>query len=316
MTRTRFLILSVGPLLLIGGAYALSHPLATREQRAFDERLEVAEERAHRDHSDEADELSGACSRACEELKSRLPAKFAAIVHVPFVLAGDFSEAELDGLYRDTIQPVTEALWRCYFDRRPDRPVVIVALKNEPTYRKAALALDGYPATGYAGYTQRSQRRVVFNAATGTGTLMHELAHVLASFDFPDMPEWFDEGLASLHEEAVFSPDRLTLTGATNWRIGQLAGALRTGELPELEVVLRSHSFRGEGEGLNYAVVRGLCLYLQERGILSHFYRKFRAGVGSDPSGLQTLRELLGAGSVRDIDADFRKWIARQPAVR
>jgi hypothetical protein len=279
----------------------------------FAARVAQAETRTARYRASEQESLSKACAIAADGLRDRLPAGFSTIVRPPFVIAGDRPEPALEILYQTAIQPVTEALWRSYFDQRPDRPVMIVALNNEKSYRLAAWSLDGYEPTAYAGYTQRGQRRIVLNAGTGSGTLTHELSHVLALFDFPEMPEWFDEGLAALHEEAEFSSDGLTLVGQSNWRFQLLRDALAAGELPPLATVIRTRSFRGEGENLNYALVRSFCLYLQERGLLTHFYRKFRSSVEDDPSGLLTLCELLGVRNDREIDRAFRQWVADQP---
>lgn len=313
MTIQRLLVLALGPPLLIGGAYALSHPGANRQQVEFAARVEQAETRTARYRASEHESLTRACSMAAEDLRGQLPEECAIVVHPPFVIAGDTTESELDRLYATAVQPVTEALWRSYFDRRPERPVLIVALKNETSYRQVARNLDGYEPSAYAGYTQRGQRRIVLNAATGAGTLTHELSHVLALFDFPEMPEWFDEGLAALHEEAEFSSDGLTLVGRANWRSRLLREALSRGELPPLAKVIRTRSFRGEGENLNYALVRSFCLYLQERGLLGDFYRKFRTAVDDDPSGLLTLCELLGVSTPAEVDRDFRAWLAKQP---
>jgi hypothetical protein len=236
-------------------------------------------------------------------------------VRVPFVLAGNLEESDLEQVYERTIRPVSRALWRCYFDRVPDQPVTLVLMKDETGYRQAARSLDGYEPHAYAGYTQRSERRVVLNISSGEGTLAHELCHLLALFDFPDMPEWFDEGLAALHEDASFSPDGLVLTGSANWRHRLLADALRSDDFPELQSLVRTQSFRGEGENLNYAYVRSFCLYLQERGLLTHFYRKFRLAVRNDPSGLNTLCELFGVDEGHEIDQEFKAWIrGHQPA--
>lgn len=311
MTIVRLVVLTVGPLLLVGGAYALSYSGPHRAQAELAARLDEAESRAALARADRQATLDEACQEAAVQLRARLPEGYGLIVREPFVIAGDVSEAELDRLHRATIQPVTEALWRGYFDRRPDQPVTVVALSNEKAYRQAAWDLDGYEPSAYAGYTQRGLRRLVVNLTTGTGTLTHELSHVLAYFDFPDMPEWFDEGLAALHEEAGFSSDGLTLAGTANWRNRLVRAALEARELPTLATLIKTRSFRGEGENLNYAFVRCFCLYLQERGLLSHFYRKFRSRIGEDPTGLQTLRELLGVASDAEIDRDFRTWAAK-----
>jgi len=314
LTFTRLLALTAGPPVLVGAAYALSFPSPHGDHAEHVRHVARVDVSAGRARADEKSALAKACATAAGELAQNLPANCRVIVRPPFVLAGDLAGEELDRLHREAVRPVTAALWRSFFDRQPDEPVTIVVLRDEASYHTAALSLDGYEPLAYAGYTQRGKRRIVCNLATGRGTLTHELAHVLASFDFPDMPEWFDEGLAALHEDASFSSDRLTLTGIGNWRSRLLESALRHGELPALETVIRSPAFRDEGEGLNYAVVRGLCHYLQDRGLLSHFYRKFRGAVHNDPGGIATLCELLDMPTIDEIDSAFREWVLRNDA--
>ncbi|MFN0054678.1 MAG: hypothetical protein ACKV0T_21100 [Planctomycetales bacterium] len=312
MTRKRLLVLSLGPPLLIGGAYTLSQPWGERTSVAAGVQGPTSPTRDPEDREPSPGTTRETLSAAAA-LRGKLPSAFETIVRPPFVLAGDLSEAELDRLYRDHVQPVTEALWRAYFDQRPNRTVSIIALSNEATFREVARTLDGYETSAYAGYTQRGAMRIVVNLETGTGTLAHELAHVLAVFDFPGMPEWFDEGLAALHEESQFSADRLTLEGTSNWRCQLLRDALRSGEIPSLADVLQSRSIRGDSERLNYAVVRSVCLYLQERGVLSHYYRKLRAAAATDRTGVATLCELLGATSLEQVDEEFQSWIGGGP---
>ena len=310
MTLTRRLILTLGPPVMIGAVYALCFPAPARERTAAIVELFEAEVRAARELAGQDEAMTDACTASARELLPGLPSGCRLIIRPPFIIAGDVSEADLDRLYRETVLPVTSALWRSFFDHKPDKPVMIVALSSQSSYGAAAAELDGYEPLAYAGYTQRGQRRIVVNLSTGQGTLAHELAHMLALFDFPEMPEWFDEGLAALHEEALFTDDGLTLVGTSNWRSRFLREALEHNQLPPLASVIRNPAFRGEGEGLNYAMVRCFCHYLQERKLLSHFYRKFRAGASLDPTGITTLCELLGAASIDDVDRDFRAWIA------
>ncbi|HEY3969714.1 MAG TPA: hypothetical protein VGM05_34530 [Planctomycetaceae bacterium] len=313
MTRFRFVVLSLGPPAILAAAYALCFPAAGREQATQTALLVEAETRAALARSGRQDALGEACAAAARDVLSSLPPSMRIVIRPPFVIAGDLPETDLERLYEEAVLPVTRGLWRSYFDRRPDAPVTIVALGSEAGFATAAAELDGYESSAYAGYTQRGKRRIVVNLSTGRGTLAHELSHMLALFDFPDMPEWFDEGLASLHEEAVFSDDGLTLIGVSNWRSRLLHDALSRHQLPALEAVIRNPAFRGEGEGLNYALVRGFCHYLQERGLLSHFYRKFRDSVHDDPGGIVTLCELLNVATMSDVDRQFRDWLALSP---
>ncbi len=313
MTRFRFVVLSLGPPAILAAAYALCFPAAGREQATQTALLVDAETRAALARSGRQDGLGEACAEAARDVLSNLPSSTRIVIRPPFIIAGDLPEADLERLYDEAVLPVTRGLWRSYFDRRPDAPVTIVALSSEAGFATAAAELDGYESSAYAGYTQRGKRRIVVNLATGRGTLAHELSHMLALFDFPDMPEWFDEGLASLHEDAIFSDDGLTLIGVSNWRSRLLHDALGRNQLPALEAVIRNPAFRGEGEGLNYALVRGFCHFLQERGLLSHFYRKFRDGVQDDPSGIVTLCELLNVATMSEVDRQFHDWLALSP---
>ena len=315
MTLLRLGFLTLGPLVLVAGAYALTVGPSASDNRAaaaFAQQMDEAEARAVKARANEQVILQEACTQASQELLARLPSDCRSVVHVPFVLAGDMTSAELETAYRDVVLPVSNALMRSYFDRRPDQPILLVLLKSETSFHTAAQQLDGYVPRAYSGYYHRAERRVVANLEMGQGTLAHELTHALAQFDFPRMPEWFDEGLAALHEETEFTPDGLQLVGVVNWRLKLIPEALSAGKLPPLDTLIRTQSFRGEGEGLNYAVVRAFCRYLQDRGLLCHFYRKFKAHVHDDPSGLSTLCELLGKQSCTEVDEGFRNWIREQ----
>lgn len=292
-------------------AYAATTYQADPHQAAFVARVAAADARTATSRAANDAALHDACGLVAGELRPKLPEAWRVVVREPFVIASDLGFAEVDRIHRDAIVPVTSALWRCYFDRRPDKPITLVLLGDEAAYQEAAMKLDRYEPIAYAGYYQRSERRIVLNLASGYGTLTHELCHALAQFDFPELPEWLDEGLAALHEETQFSDDRLQLIGLANWRCKLLPVAIQSGELPSLHQVINRHSFRGEGEGLNYALVRSFCRYLQHRGLLTHYYRKFRAAHHADPSGLHTLCEVLGVSTCDEIDASFRAWITQ-----
>jgi hypothetical protein len=197
-----------------------------------------------------------------------------------------------------------------YFDAVPDQPIAVLLFAGEESYRRHAEVLDGRQRPNYAGYYERSERRVVVNIATGNGTLAHELTHALAHFDFPAMPEWFDEGLASLAEQSEFSEDGLRLAGVSNWRLNYLQPALKRGQLRSVDSLIADGHVRPGQEAVDYAHARYLCLYLQERNLLAPYYRKFRANAGRDRAGLWTLCQLLGTDSLDTFDQQFREWAA------
>jgi hypothetical protein len=126
------------------------------------------------------------------------------------------------------------------------------------------------------------------------------------------MPEWFDEGLASLHEHSKFSDDGRRLIGLSNWRMHYLLEARRRGTLRSLESLILTDTVRGDQEAADYAHARYFCLYLQEQDLLGPFYRKFRANAAADPTGLRTLCELFETDSPAEIDIDFGRWVLEQ----
>jgi hypothetical protein len=320
----RLLVLFFGPPVIVGLAYVVARPDVSRRDSSEPFPLaaavapaNTAEQPAKKPSpasainiGDAADpSLVDACQRKREVLTGRLGREFSSIVHVPFVILGDVSPTDLERHYRETIAPTERALSIAYFDRPPGEPVSIILLSGDEAYQACAERLDGQKRAAFAGYYERSDHRIVINAATGEGTIAHELTHALGHFDFPDMPEWFDEGLGSLHEEARFSDDGLRIIGLKNWRIRYLLAALKQGTLRPLELLIGEARVRPNQQAIDYAHARFFCLFLQERGLLEPFYRKFRPAVASDPTGLRTLHALFNVNDLASIDEQFRTWV-------
>nr|WP_068891155.1 hypothetical protein [Pedobacter panaciterrae] len=68
------------------------------------------------------------------------------------------------------------------------------------------------------GYSSPEDNTIIawIPASDMIGTLKHELIHVLIKSTFNFIPQWFEEGLASLYEESQFSEQMLV--GKKNWR--------------------------------------------------------------------------------------------------
>ena len=54
-----------------------------------------------------------------------------------------------------------------------------------------------------------------------------------------------------------------------------------------------------------------LPIFLQEQQLLEPFYRKLRSRAEIDPTGWDTLREIVTVGSDSDLDTDFRRWVVK-----
>ncbi len=305
MKLTRKQILTVGPVLLVATCYAIAAPSRSQSSQAA---VSIIDDAATEDR-DPQEPLTVRCAAAAKSLQDRLVANWKFIVREPFVLGGDLTEKELDASYQQTIAPTVRALAVSYFSNPPRHPTIILLCSSDERFRECNVQLDDQDRSQYSGLYSRKHRRVVVNVASGEGTLAHELTHALAHADFPAMPEWFDEGLASLHEECEFSLDGLHLIGNDNWRNEVAQDALTRGELRLLEDITSKRFGSRDRAHVDYAHVRSMCLYLQERGLLEPFYRTCRANAANDPTGLRSLCQVADVTDPKAFDDAFHAWL-------
>jgi hypothetical protein len=226
----------------------------------------------------------------------------------PFVIAGDGTQAQL-ARYRDgTVIAATRALQATYFEKHPPEPVLILLFEKAEPYKRLAKEWFGDDEVPHFGFFRRADRVMLMNVGTGTGTLVHEMVHALMAPDFPDVPDWFNEGFASLYEQCSLGTD--TITGHENWRLPDLQVAIRRNKLrPLSEMIEDEHFYADERVGINYAQARYLMFYLQKKGLLRDYYRKFRDGVKDDPTGIKTLKQVLKTEDLDAFDKSWRKWV-------
>lgn len=240
-------------------------------------------------------------------LKPKVPAGFTVIVQPPFVVAGDQHPNEVERRANDTVKWAVVRLKRDFFARDPKDILDVWLFKDDASYRKHAKELFGdEPDTPY-GYYSEAHKALVMNIGTGGGTLVHEIVHPFMSANFPQCPAWFNEGMGSLYEQAGDRGGHIC--GRTNWRLAGLQEAIAQGGLPsfqQLTAMTEQQFYRGD-RGTNYAQSRYLCYYLQEKGLLTRYYKEFVANAKSDPSGYKTLTSVLGE---QDMAAFQKRWEA------
>jgi len=255
--------------------------------------------------------LDAACQRRGDRIAARLGNGCRHVVRTPFVIAGDLTTKELQEWHDGTIEPAAHALWKNYFETRPDEPIVVLLFDREESYNHYARTLFGDEGISVFGYYKPRQRTLVMNISTGGGTLLHELTHALADFDFPNIPDWFNEGLASLHEQARLANDPPRIQGLINWRLPVLRDAIRRDRLRSLKSLIAADDFRGADEGVNYAQARYFCLYMQEQGVLGDYYQAFHDHRAADPTGAQAVSEVFRDQSWQQLEKNFCQWVAR-----
>lgn len=228
----------------------------------------------------------------------------------PFVVIGDGSEEEL-ARSSSTVRWAADKLERDFFDKRPSKILDVYLFSEASSYERGVRALTGEsPSTPYGFYSRR-HGGLFMNIATGGGTLVHEIVHPYVEADFPNAPPWLNEGLGSLFEQSAEVDGRIV--GRTNWRLAGLQRAIQRDELPSFEKLthLDDTAFYGDDSGVNYAQARYLLYFLQERGVLVDFYRRFRAARAKDPSGYATLVATLGDVDMDEFKDDWQRYVAR-----
>jgi len=316
VSRLRLLVLILGPLPIVAASMALSG--WARSSGPSDVHFNDISGEPSAGHDFETIEgdsqppsdLREPCQNAAALLKHALGPECRLIVRPPFIIAGDLEPAELDRWNRETIAPAARAMAHCYFRSTPDEPITVLLFRGEESYNHYAHKLFGESGISIYGYYKPRRRTLLMNIGTGGGTLVHELTHALIDFDFPQAPDWFNEGLASLHEQCRFREDSSGpwIEGLENWRLAGLQKSIRSGNLQRLSSMIERPDFHGRMEGVNYAQARYLCLYLQCRGLLRPFYTAFRKNQATDPSGLKTLAALFPAETWQNIDKEFQAW--------
>lgn len=229
---------------------------------------------------------------------------FHVVIEAPFVVVTDEGGAALTRRV-NFVKWTTGLIEKDFFAKRPDKLIEIWLFKNERTYRKGAKKyFNDEPDTPF-GYYSSEDDALIMNIGPGAGTLSHELVHPYMEANFPAVPAWFNEGLASLYEQPREREGHMW--GTTNWRLPGLHAMIRNKSIPKVATLLEtSRDGFYDAAYDSYAYARFLVQYLQDHGKLREFYKKFSADT-KDRTGKAALAAVLGM-DLDAFDPIFRKW--------
>ena len=161
------------------------------------------------------------------------------------------------------------------------------------------------------GFYMTYEHTLCAEVTMGPWLVRHELTHALVHGDFGSKKPapWFDEGMAMMVESAVIEGKKLTFRA--DRRLNLVHRLMKARKLPKLKDVLKM-DFRTYNAPATRATAdalsRCLMLYLDEKGLLVKFYRRYRIRYRRDPTATKFVEELLE----KDIDAvetDLLAWV-------
>ncbi|MCI0450664.1 MAG: hypothetical protein L0Y79_12955 [Chlorobi bacterium] len=286
---------------LISNCRSNLNPPAERVERTYEVKDSEVKD------SDVKDSATLNYEQKITELKSKLSEDFTVTGHSYFVIASNLSDDETEKITSNTIDRAVECFYNDYFEIKPNDITVIFLLKNDETYKYWAKKLYDDDDLSRYGYYKPSEKTMLMNISTGTGTLVHEMTHALVRYDFEDIPSWFNEGLGSLYERC--SLNNKQILGYVNWRLPALQDAINDKSYTTLDklVNMNSNEFYGSRSDVNYAQARYLCLYLQENGLLKKYYKLFRDTYSQDNTGKTQLEKITGK-TISELDKDYVSW--------
>ena len=173
-------------------------------------------------------------------LKQTLPedGRFTIVVQPPFVVIGDESPEDGEIAIRADRQMGRRSYQAIVFRHAiPTASSTSGCSRTKPATTKHVKAIfDDTPTTPY-GYFSAVHGALIMNIATGGGTLVHEIVHPFMAANFPKCPSWFNEGLASLYEQAGEEKGRIH--GYPNWRLPGLQQAIKAKAVSTVREALR-----------------------------------------------------------------------------
>ncbi len=164
------------------------------------------------------------------------------------------------------------------------------------------------------GMYQHGKRLLV--ARNIGGTLRHEFFHVFHYGDMERLKQfhhlWVQEGLASLYEEYEIQDDG-TIIFLPNERLNITKSRARAGRLYRWESIfaMSPEEFMHRATSV-YPQVRSMFRYIAEKGKLLDWYQAYTDLFSQDPTGERAFEAVFDT-SLKEIERDWRKWVAAQP---
>lgn len=246
--------------------------------------------------------------RVRADVSARVTARFELLISGPWILATDLDARTAKNVLNDVVNGAAVRVREQLFPRvQLKRPVVLYVMKDMTSYMTWSHRLFQETPPTQLGYYDRRESYIFTHVERGFGPMLHEMVHVMAEADFPAIPAWMNEGLGSLFEEYVETPNGIE--GINNWRLTRFKQEILDKRPVPLCTLfaLDRRAVYGENALSYYTAARHLMLWLQEQDKVLAFYTAMRDSKGADPA--QSLQIALGTKkTLEQIEAELRQW--------
>lgn len=245
-----------------------------------------------------------------KKYSGRIPENFSITRFKYFVVFSDLDEDLTYRLIDSEIRNTIDAMQNAFVNLNPDNVTPVFLFSELDKYKEFVIKNFDIPEDNISqyGFYKISKNVIVIRYVSWKGSIPHEITHRFTNRDFSDIPSWFDEGLASLHEKSTYKDGRLI--GDFSWRIIAIRRAIKENRYTKLEKMMRTDDdeLYGKYSSFYYAQARYLLMYLQEKGLLENFYNLFKETYKKDETGISQLEKILDK-PMDKINEDYYSYL-------
>jgi hypothetical protein len=227
-----------------------------------------------------------------------------------FVIFSDLEPSLTFKLIDKDLRNTITGMTNYYLTRFPDSVTAIFLFEEFDTYKDFSVKTFNMKVSELSpyGYYKISKNIIAIRYISWKGSLSHETTHALIQADFPEMSSWFNEGLASLHENARYNDGNLQ--AIFSWRILALRRAFKENSYTDLRSLMETddEELYSNRSSFYYAQARYLFMYIQEMGLLSRYYKEYKNTFNEDETGITQLERLTGK-PLDEIDTELVEFI-------
>jgi hypothetical protein len=245
-----------------------------------------------------------------DKYQKMLPQGFSVTKYRYFIIFSELDENQTYSLIENDVKKTSAAMTENYVNKLPDVITPIIIFNDYDRYKGFVLKnydIEESDISPY-GFFKISKNVIVVRYVSWKGSIMHEVTHRFLRSDFPEIPSWFDEGFAALHEKSTYKNG--VLSGDFSWRIISIRRAFENNNYTGLKTLMESSDdeLYGPRSSFYYAQSRYLLMMLQQKGLLKDYYILFRDTYSTDETGITQLEKVMKK-TLSEIDYELIDYL-------